>query len=146
MRHPRPKMRNTARFRLLRPTQIRLRNQDVAHAQHPKAAQLLRRVENDRRKSRRHFRIQSDFDAGLDFVFAFHQHVQNFLRIDDRLPEIRHQADQMGVPFVDDLRERRRSGRQQNLSATIQKFLQRIVANFQETLRSPFFRYLKNFH
>lgn len=71
---------------LLRPAQVRLGNEDVAHRQHAEATQLLRRVENYWRKASRHLGIEPDFDARLNFVFALYQQIQQLVRVDSRLP------------------------------------------------------------
>ena len=42
----------------------------MAHGQHAQAAQLLRRVEDDGRESRRHLRVEADLDPRLDLIFA----------------------------------------------------------------------------
>ena len=39
----------------------------------------------------------------MDLVLAFDEQIEKLLRVDDGLAEIRHQADQRRVPFVDDL-------------------------------------------
>ena len=105
MAHARPEVRD-ADVGLLRPAQVRLRDEHVAHRQHAEPAQLLRRVEDDRREAGRHLRVEADLDARLDLVLALDEQVEQLLRVDDRLAEVRHQADQRRVPLVDDLRAR----------------------------------------
>lgn len=94
-----------ANIGLLRPAQIRLRNQYVAHTQHAQAAQFFWRIKYDRRESRWHFGIQTNLDTRLDFIFAFHQQVEQLLSVDDGFSEICHQADQCCIPFVNDFGE-----------------------------------------
>ena len=43
--------------------QAHLRDQDVAHAEHAQAADLLGRVEDDRREAARHLAVQPNLDA-----------------------------------------------------------------------------------
>ena len=102
--HARAEMRD-ADVGLLRPPQVALRNQHVAHGKHSQATQFLRRVEDDRREPRRHLEVEADLDARLDLVLALDEQVEQFLRVDDRLPEVRHQPDERRVPLVDDLGE-----------------------------------------
>ena len=52
-----------AQVRLLAVPQVGLRDQDVAHGQHAQAADLLGRVEDDRREPRGHLRVQPDLDT-----------------------------------------------------------------------------------
>ena len=107
----------------------------MPHGQHSQSANLLRRVEDDRREARRHFRIESNLDARLNFILAFHQQVQQFLRVDHRLPVVRHQADQRRVPLVDNLREGRRAGGHQDLAHAIVVLGHGIVVDAEEALR-----------
>lgn len=79
----------------------------MAHRQHPEAAELLRGVEDDGRKAARHLRVEADLDTRLDLVLALDEQVKELLRVDDGLAEIRHEADECGVPFVDNLRAQR---------------------------------------
>jgi hypothetical protein len=44
----------------------------VAHGQHAQAAELFGGVEDDGREAARHFGVEPDFYAGLDFVLAFY--------------------------------------------------------------------------
>mmetsp|Transcript_59082 Transcript_59082/g.126986 ORF Transcript_59082/g.126986 Transcript_59082/m.126986 type:complete len:443 (-) Transcript_59082:1525-2853(-) len=64
-----------ARLGLLRVPQVRLRDKDVAHTQHAKAAQLLRSVEDHGREARGHLGVQPDLDAGLHLVLALHEEI-----------------------------------------------------------------------
>jgi len=102
--------------RLFGPTQVGLRNEDVTHGEHAETAEFFRSVENDRRESGRHFRVETDLDSSLDLVFALDQEVEKFLSVDDGLAEVGHQTDQGGVPLVDDLGERGGTRRHQNLN------------------------------
>ena len=51
--HSRPEV-SDAHIRLFGPPQVGLRDEHVAHGEHAQAAQLLWRVEDNGRKSRRH--------------------------------------------------------------------------------------------
>ena len=88
---------------LFRPAQVGLRDQDVTHRQHAEPTELLRRVEDDRREATRHLGVETDLDACLNLVLTLHQQVQQLLRVDDRLAEVRHQPDQRRVPLVHNL-------------------------------------------
>jgi len=92
-----------ANIGLLRPAEIRLWNQNVAHRQHAETSELLRRVEHDRREPTRHLRVESDLDTCLDLVLTLDEKIEQVLRVDDRLAEVRHQANQSRVPLVHNL-------------------------------------------
>ena len=53
----------THAFNGVRLCRAHLRDQDVAHAEHAQAANLLGRVEDDRREAARHLAVQPDLDA-----------------------------------------------------------------------------------
>jgi len=76
----------------------------VTHGKHSETPQLLRGVEDDRGETAGHLGVEADLDPGLDLVLALDQQVQQLLGVDHRLPEVRHQADQCGVPFVNNLK------------------------------------------
>ena len=122
-------------------------------------------VEHDGRESRRHLGVQADLDTRLDLVLALessnvnrgiqstsggralHQkkslarssyldeHVQQLLGVQHRLPEVRHQANEGRVPLVHDLRERRRTGRHQDLTHAVLEGLLRLLVDAKERLR-----------
>ena len=100
--HARSEVRD-ADIGLFRPPEVGLRNQHVAHRQHSETSELLRRVEHDRWKSTRHFRVESDLDSCLDLVLALDEQVQQLLRVHHRLAEVRHQTDQSCIPLVHNL-------------------------------------------
>ena len=109
MAHPGAEM-SDPNIRLFWPPQIGLRDKDVTHGQHTESSQFFRSIEDDGRKSGRHLRVQSDLDPSLNLIFTFNEKIKKFLCIDNRFAEIRHQADQRCVPFVDNLQvERLRS-------------------------------------
>ena len=116
---------------LLGHVQVRLRNQDVAHAHHAQAAQLLRRVEHHGREARGHLAVEAHLDARLDLVLALHQDVQHLLRVDHRLAEVGHQPDQRRVPLVRHLRERRTAAAHQNLPHVVLERLHLLLAHAQ---------------
>ena len=64
MAHSRPEV-SDAHIRLFGPPQVGLGDEHVAHGEHAQSAQLLRRVEDDRRETRRHLRVETDLDTGL---------------------------------------------------------------------------------
>ena len=102
MTHSRPEV-SDAHVRLLAPSQVRLRNEHVTHGQHAQPSDLLGRVEDDGREATGHLRVEADLDARLDLVLALDEQVEQLLRVDDSLAEVRHQADQRRVPLVHDL-------------------------------------------
>jgi len=120
---------------LLRPPQVRLRNQHVAHGQHPEAAELLRRVEHDRRESRGHLGVEADLYSSLDFVLTLDEHVEQLLRVDHGLPEVRHEADEGRVPLVDDLGEGGGPGGHEDLPDPVVELGHGLGVDPQEALR-----------
>lgn len=72
MRHARSVVRD-AHVGLFAVPEVALRNQDVAHAQHAQASQLLGSVEHHGRETTGHFTVEPDFDSGLDLVLALDQ-------------------------------------------------------------------------
>mmetsp|Transcript_97181 Transcript_97181/g.274888 ORF Transcript_97181/g.274888 Transcript_97181/m.274888 type:complete len:549 (-) Transcript_97181:3378-5024(-) len=121
-------------LRLLGVSQVRLRDQDVSHAQHSEATQLLRRVEHHRRETRGHLGVQADLDAGLDLVLTLHQQVQKRVRVNDGLTEVRGHADEVRVPLVGDLREGRGAGGHQDRPAAVLELLLGLVVDLEERL------------
>jgi len=103
MAHARPEVCD-ANIGLLRPAEIRLRDQYVSHRQHAKTSKLLRRVEHDRWETTRHLGVEADLDTCLDLVLALDEEIKQLLGVDDRLTEVRHQANQSRVPLVHNLR------------------------------------------
>ena len=101
MAHTRSEMSDT-HISLFRPSQIRLRDQNVAHGQHAEAAQFFGRIKHHGRESRGHFGVQTDFDTGLDLIFALDKQIQQFLGVNHGLAEIGHEADQGRVPLIND--------------------------------------------
>lgn len=75
----------------------------MAHGQHAETTQLFGSVEDNRRETARHFRVETDLDTRLDLVLALHKQVQELLGIDNSLTEVRHQTNQSRVPFVHNL-------------------------------------------
>lgn len=126
---------------LLGPAQVALWDEDVTHGQHAQAAKFFRRVENHWRESRRHFRVKTDLDAGLNFVFAFYEQIQKFLSVHNRFTEVSHETDQRRVPFVDDLRKRRRSRSHENLANSVVELVERFIVDAQEALGSSLLRH-----
>mmetsp|Transcript_52988 Transcript_52988/g.84249 ORF Transcript_52988/g.84249 Transcript_52988/m.84249 type:complete len:266 (+) Transcript_52988:2003-2800(+) len=110
----------------------------MTHTEHTKTAQLLRCVEHHRRESRRHFRIQSDFNTRLHFILALHKQIQQCIGVNHSLAEVGHHSDEICIPLVRNLCERCRTRRHQDCSATIFKLLLRFIVNFQESLRGHF--------
>mmetsp|Transcript_25456 Transcript_25456/g.58663 ORF Transcript_25456/g.58663 Transcript_25456/m.58663 type:complete len:336 (+) Transcript_25456:2317-3324(+) len=92
---------------LLRVSQVRLRDQDVTHAEHAQTTKLLWRVEDNRWETRRHLGVQTNLDAGLHLVFALHEQIQQRIRVDNGFTEVGHHSDQVCVPLVGDLCEGR---------------------------------------
>ena len=117
--------------------QVRLRYQDVAHAKHPKATDLLWRVENNRRKSARHLGVEAYLDPCLNLVLALHQEIKKLLCVYDSLAVVRHQANQSSVPLVRNLREGGGTRGHENLPDSVFKCLHGLVVHSQESLRSP---------
>lgn len=72
----------------------------MSHGQHAETSQLFWSVEDHRREAAGHFRVETDLDTRLNLVLALHQKIQELLRVDDSLTEVRHQTDQSGVPLV----------------------------------------------
>jgi hypothetical protein len=70
----------------------------------------LWRVEHYRRESRWHFTVQANLDTCLNFVLCFYKRIKKLVGMDNRLAIVSHQPDESGIPFIDDLRECRRSG------------------------------------
>lgn len=75
----------------------------MAHGQHAKTTQLFGSVEDNRRETARHFRVETNLDTRLDLVLALHKQVQELLGIDNSFTEVRHQTNQSRVPFVHNL-------------------------------------------
>lgn len=75
----------------------------MTHGQHAKPAQLFRCIKDHRGETARHFGVQTDLDTCLDLVLTLHKQVQEFLCIHYSLPEVCHQTNQSGVPFVHNL-------------------------------------------
>ena len=132
--HAAAEVRHT-RIRLHAVLQVALGNQDVAHGEHAEPTNFLRRVKHDGREPRRHLGVEPDFHARLDLVLALHQEIKELLRVHDSLAVIRHEADERGVPLVDDLRERRRPRAHQNLPHAVFELFQRLVVHPQKRLR-----------
>mmetsp|Transcript_79856 Transcript_79856/g.222353 ORF Transcript_79856/g.222353 Transcript_79856/m.222353 type:complete len:322 (+) Transcript_79856:3122-4087(+) len=124
-----------ARLSLLRIPQVGLRNEDVTHAQHPEATELLRRVEDHGREARGHLGVQTDLDACLHLVLALHEEVQERVSVYHRLTEICHHADKVCVPLVRDLRERGGSRCHEDGAAAVFELLLRLVVDLQKGLR-----------
>lgn len=102
MAHTRPEVSDT-HICLFGPSQVRLRDQHVTHTEHAQTSQLLRCVEHNGREPTGHFRVQTNLDTGLDFVFTFHKKIQQILRIYHSFSEVSHQADQGSIPLVHNL-------------------------------------------
>mmetsp|Transcript_19227 Transcript_19227/g.59289 ORF Transcript_19227/g.59289 Transcript_19227/m.59289 type:complete len:634 (-) Transcript_19227:308-2209(-) len=137
VRHARPEVRH-ALVRLLGVPEVRLRNQHVAHRQHPEAAEFLGRVEQNRREARGHLGVESDLDARLDLVFALDEEVEHFLGVDDGLAEVGHEPDERGVPLVGDLRKSRRARRHQDLAHAVLERAKRLLVDAQKGLGRHF--------
>ena len=75
----------------------------MTHRQHAQTSELLWRVEHHRWETTRHLGVETDLDSGLDLVLALDKKIEQLLRVDDRLTEVRHQANQSCVPLVHDL-------------------------------------------
>lgn len=141
VRHARAEVRD-GRLGLLGPAQVRLRYEHVTHGQHAEAAELLGRVEDDRREATRHLRVEADLDARLYLVLALDEQVEQLLRVDNGLAEIGHEADERRVPLVDDLGERRRARRHEYLTHAVVVLVQRVVVDAQEALGRALFGHL----
>mmetsp|Transcript_8139 Transcript_8139/g.19409 ORF Transcript_8139/g.19409 Transcript_8139/m.19409 type:complete len:210 (-) Transcript_8139:3983-4612(-) len=98
-----------ARLGLLRISQVRLRDQDVAHTEHAQSSQLLGGVEDHRRESRGHLRVQPDLDSSLHLVLALHEKIEQRIRVNHGLSEVCHHADEVRVPLVGNLGESSRT-------------------------------------
>eukprot|EP00906_Rhabdomonas_costata_P036699 RCo051448 len=123
---------------LLGVLQVGLRDQHVTHREHPQPTQLLRGIEDHRGKPRGHLGVKPDLDSGLDLVLALHQQIQKLLGVHRGLAEVRHQADQDGVPLVDDLSERGSPGGHQDLPHAVLELLHAVVVHPQEGLGGAF--------
>jgi len=88
---------------LLGPSQVGLGDQDETHRKLSETTQLFGRVEQDRRESTRHLRVQTDLDSGLNLVLGLDQHVEQLRRSDDTLSVVGDQGDDGRVPLVGDL-------------------------------------------
>ena len=130
-------------YRLFWPSQIRLGNQNVAHRQHTKSSQFFRCIKHDRRKSWRHFWIQTNLDTSLNFVFAFNQQIKQFLGINHSLSEIGHKANQGRVPLVDNLGKGRRSWGHKDLTNSVVEPLHGLIFHSQKALGRSLFGNLK---
>mmetsp|Transcript_4453 Transcript_4453/g.3945 ORF Transcript_4453/g.3945 Transcript_4453/m.3945 type:complete len:530 (-) Transcript_4453:1161-2750(-) len=124
-----------ATLRLLRESQITLRDKNVTHGEHAQATQLLRSVEDNRREPRRHFRVEADLDTRLNLVLALDQQVEQLRGVDDGLTEVSHQTDHGSVPLVGDFGEGGSAGRHEDLSNAILKLLVRLLVDTQVGLR-----------
>lgn len=80
----------------------------MTHGQHAQPTQLFGGVKDHGREAARHFGVEANLDTCLDFVLTFHQQVQQLLSIDHSLAEVRHEADESGVPLVHNLRGKTR--------------------------------------
>mmetsp|Transcript_98960 Transcript_98960/g.262869 ORF Transcript_98960/g.262869 Transcript_98960/m.262869 type:complete len:322 (-) Transcript_98960:3361-4326(-) len=127
-----------ARLRLLGVPQVGLRDEDVPHAQHAEAAQLLRSVEHHGRESRRHLGVKANLDAGLHLVLALDQQVQEGVGVDDSLAEVCHHPDEVRVPLVGNLGERRGARSHQDRPASVLELLLRLIVDLEEGLRRHF--------
>mmetsp|Transcript_29770 Transcript_29770/g.62393 ORF Transcript_29770/g.62393 Transcript_29770/m.62393 type:complete len:346 (-) Transcript_29770:4155-5192(-) len=75
---------------LLGKPEVALWDQNMAHRQHAEPSKLFRRIENNRRKTRGHLRVQSDLDASLNLILALHEEIQQLCCVDHGLTEIGH--------------------------------------------------------
>lgn len=78
----------------------------MAHGQHAQTPQLLRGVEDHRRKTAWHFGVQTNLNTSLDLVLTLHQEVQQLLCVHHGFSEVCHKTNQSRVPFVHNLRGR----------------------------------------
>ena len=107
----------------------------MTHGQHAQSSQLLGRVEDDRRETRGHFRVETNLDTRLNLVLAFDEEIEKLLSVDHRLAEVRHQANERRVPLVDDLGERGGAGRHEDLTDAVVELLHRLIVDAEEALR-----------
>jgi hypothetical protein len=91
------KVRDTG-VSLLAPSKIGLWDENVTHAQHAQATELLWSIEDDRWESTRHFGVQANFDTGLDLIFTLDEEIKHFVGVNDGLAIIGHQTDNSSVP------------------------------------------------
>ena len=69
---------------------------------------LLGCIEDHRRESARHFRVQSDLDTSLYLVLTLDEQIQELLCVHYCFSEVCHQADQRCVPLVNNLQGKMR--------------------------------------
>ena len=119
---------------LLGPPEVRLGYEDVAHGQHAKSTQLLGRVEHHRGEPAGHLGVEANLDPGLDLVLTLHQHVQQLLSVDHRLPEVCHKPNQGSVPFIDNLGEGGGSRGHKNLPDPVVEPRHSVLVHPEETL------------
>ena len=60
----------------------------------PRPPSSLGVVEDSRRETGRHFRVETNLDSGLNLGFAFDDHVEQFVRMSDGLTVVGEQGDQ----------------------------------------------------
>jgi len=139
--HACPEVRN-AGVCLLGEAQVSLGNKYVTHAEHAKASQLLRGVEDYGRETTGHLTVQTDLDACLNLIFALHKQIEQLLGVDDCFAEISHQADESGVPLVGDLGESSGTTSHQNLPHPILEPLDPFFVDLDESLGRDLLRVL----
>ena len=83
----------------------------------------LGRIKHHWRETRRHLRIESNLNTGLNLIFRLDQRIKKLICVDDRFAIIRHQADKGRVPLVHDLGEGRRAGAHENLTNAVVELL-----------------------
>jgi len=95
----------------------------VAHRQHPKTAQFLRRVEDSWRETRWHLTVQADLYTRLNLVLGFDKGAQKFICMDDSFAIVCHQPNRCNIPLIDNLGERRRTRTHEDLADTVVELL-----------------------
>ena len=85
---------------LLDESQVSLWNQDVAHWKHTKSSKFLGSIEDNRRETTWHFRVETYFDSSLNFILRFDKKIQHFFSVNDGLSEVSHKSNESGVPFI----------------------------------------------
>jgi len=118
-------------------SQIGLRNENVSHGKHSQTSQLLGSVEDHRRESAGHLRVETDLDSSLNLVLALDEKVQQLLCVDSCLSEVGHEPNQRSVPLVDDLGEGGGSRSHEDHSDSVLKLLQRVIIHSQVRLCRP---------
>ncbi|KAI6750107.1 hypothetical protein HG531_007372 [Fusarium graminearum] len=106
---------------------------------HTKTTKFLGCVEDGRRETRRHFRVQSNLDSCLNLGLAFDNSVKQVDCRNSSFAVVGEESDQRGVPFVGDLGECGGTRRHKNLSNTVVELLNILLSNLQESVGCTLF-------